>query len=113
MRWRLATAFLLAATAARADIDCDNAKNQNELNTCAEDNYRAADKTMNELWAALDEATRIKLRPGQRAWIAARDVKCKATADEAEGGSMYPLLYFGCMTDQTRERTRWLRAHAE
>jgi uncharacterized protein YecT (DUF1311 family) len=112
MRAVLIALFLLAASPARAD-PCDHAINQNELNTCAEDNYRAADKALNDTWAALDAPARAKLRPGQRAWIAERDRKCKATASEAEGGSMYPLLYFGCLTDWTKERTRWLRARSD
>ena len=104
----LAAAVLLApAAAARAD-ECDHATTQNELNTCAEDNWHAADKDLNDAWVALAEDLRAKLRPEQRDWIAARDRKCKATAAEAEGGSMYPLLYFGCMTEETKTRTRWL-----
>lgn len=102
-------AFLLAATTAQAD-DCDHAATQNALNMCAEDNYKQADQDLNTAWAALPDDSKTRLRPGQRDWIAARDSKCKATAAEAEGGSMYPLLYFGCMTDETRARTRKLRA---
>ncbi len=105
----LAVVFALACTPASAD-DCDHATTQNALNTCAEDNWHAADKDLNDAWGALGEDLRAKLRPEQRAWIAARDGKCKGAAAEAEGGSMYPLLYFGCMTDETRTRTRVLRA---
>ena len=110
MRAVLTALLLLAATPALAD-ECEHAVNQNELNTCAEDNYKNADKELNDVWTALDAPVKARLRPGQRAWIAERDAKCKTTASEAEGGSMYPLLYFGCLTDWTRERTRWLRAH--
>jgi uncharacterized protein YecT (DUF1311 family) len=111
MRLYLAIAFLLAATAARADdVTCDKAVTQNDLNICAEDDYKAADKALNDAWNGLDGAAKTKLRPEQRGWIAARDAKCKSVAAEAEGGSMYPLLYFGCMAERTKARTRQLRA---
>jgi len=106
----LAAAVVIIATPALAD-ECDHATTQNELNNCAEDNYHVADKNLNDVWTALSDDTRAKYRQEQRDWIAARDNKCKTTAAEAEGGSMYPLLYFGCLTDETRTRTRWLKAH--
>lgn len=108
MHTALAIVFMLAGTPALAD-DCDRATNQNQLNTCAEDNYKQADSDLNQAWSALPDGTRTKLRPEQRDWIAARDKKCKDDAAEAEGGSMQPLLYFGCMTDETKKRTRWLQ----
>ncbi len=101
--------LLLAAAPAAAD-ECEHATTQNALNICAEDNYRTADEALNSAWAGLPDATKSKLRDGQRDWIAQRDTQCKATAAEAEGGSMYPLLYFGCLADKTQDRTRWLRA---
>jgi uncharacterized protein YecT (DUF1311 family) len=109
MRAVLAIVFSLACTPALADA-CDRATTQNQLNTCAEDSYKQADSDLNDAWSALPEATRTKLRPEQRDWIAARDKKCKAAAAEAEGGSMYPLLYFGCLTDETKARAHTLRA---
>lgn len=104
-------ALLLAPAAARADEDCNNATNQNQLNACAEDNYNEADKALNEAWIALPDTAKAKLRQEQHGWIAARDAKCKAVAAEAEGGSMYPLLYFGCMAERTKARTRALEAY--
>jgi uncharacterized protein YecT (DUF1311 family) len=111
MRALLFAAALLVPVAARAD-ECDRATTQNRLNTCAEDRYKQADKELNDTWRALPDATKTRFRQPQRDWIAARDAKCKSAAAEAEGGSMQPLLYFGCLADQTKERTRWLKAHA-
>ena len=107
--WPLA--LLFAATAARAD-PCDHATTQTELNVCAAENYRTADEALNETWTGLGRAAQARLRTGQRGWLADRETKCRSLAAEAKGGTIYPLLYFGCLTDWTRERVRWLKAHA-
>lgn len=111
MRAVLTAFFLLAAAPALAD-ECDHAVSQNQLNSCAEDNYKAADKALNDAWSDLPDAAKAKLRNAQRDWIAQRETHCKTTASEAEGGSMYPLLYFGCLADKAKDRTRWLKAQA-
>lgn len=109
MRSYALAALLFAATPALADdVKCDNATTQNDLNICAEDDYKAADKALNDAWNALPDATKARLRPEQRGWVSARDAKCKSVASEAEGGSMYPLLYFGCMAERAKARTREL-----
>ena len=112
MKARVAAAALLLLPAAAQADDCDRATNQNRLNTCAEDRYKQADSELNDVWTALPGALKSKYRRQQRGWIAARDAKCRSAAAEAEGGSMQPLLYFDCLADQTRERTRWLKAHS-
>jgi uncharacterized protein YecT (DUF1311 family) len=106
----LLAAFLLACTPALADEDCNKATNQNEINRCAEDNYNAADRALNDAWTRLPDGVKSKLRAAERDWIARRDTACKAEASESEGGSMYPTLLFGCMAEKTKARTRELGA---
>lgn len=103
--------LVLAATAARAD-DCDKAVVQNDLNQCAQDRYDAADRALNDVWRALPDARKTALRGGERAWIARRDADCKEEAAENEGGSIYPMVYFGCMEKKTRDRADWLKTKA-
>ena len=81
-----------------------------KANRCAEDNYNAADRALNDAWGRLPGAAKAKLRGEERDWIARRDAACKAEAAESEGGSMYPTLLFGCMTEKTKARTRALEA---
>jgi len=111
MRTLLTIALLLAAVPARADEDCNKATNQNEINRCAEDNYTAADRALNEAWGRLPDGAKAKLRVEERDWISRRDAACKAEAAESEGGSMYPTLLFGCMAERTKARTRELRSY--
>jgi uncharacterized protein YecT (DUF1311 family) len=103
-------ASLLACTPAFADEDCNKATSQNEINRCAEDNYNAADRALNDAWTRLPDAVKSKLRGEERDWIARRDTACKAEASESEGGSMYPTLLFGCMAEKTTARIRALEA---
>jgi uncharacterized protein YecT (DUF1311 family) len=109
MRLFATIAFLAVSTAAQAD-DCDKAVVQNDLNQCAQDRYGAADRALNAAWRALSDARKIALRGEERAWIARRDADCKEEAAENEGGSIYPMVYFGCMEKKTRERTKALKS---
>jgi uncharacterized protein YecT (DUF1311 family) len=111
MRTVLTIALLLAAVPAYADEDCNKATNQNEINRCAEDNYNAADRALNDAWGRLPDAVKTKLRGEERDWIARRDAACKAEAAESEGGSMYPTLLFSCMAEKTKARTKALQSY--
>jgi uncharacterized protein YecT (DUF1311 family) len=111
MRTFLTIAVLLACAPAHADEDCNKATNQNEINRCAQDNYNAADRALNDAWSRLPGDVKAKLRGEERDWIARRDAACKAEAAESEGGSIYPTLLFSCMAEKTKARTRDLHAY--
>ncbi len=111
MRTVLTIALLLICAPAHADEDCNKATNQNEINRCAEDNYNAADRALNDAWSHLSDGAKAKLRAEERDWIARRDAACKAEAAESEGGSIYPTLLFSCMAQKTRARTKTLQSY--
>jgi uncharacterized protein YecT (DUF1311 family) len=107
---------LVAATA--ADIDCNNAMDQNSMNMCADKDYQAADKKLNDIYrkvtTALDDAKlQAKLKTAQRAWIQYRDTECTFEVAENEGGSIYPLVYSGCLTRLTNARTKELQTYLD
>lgn len=110
----LIPALLLAiashATAADdSPFTCKPDGNQQELNTCAARDYRAADAALNikygEVMARLSVTEKATLRREQRAWIKHRDPQCKAKAKPSEGGSIWPLEYFSCLRASTEKRT--------
>jgi uncharacterized protein YecT (DUF1311 family) len=117
--WLLAAALplLLAGAPALADdadgIDCNNAVSQNDMNTCADKDYRAADAALNRTWRdtikGMDAHTLDLLRKAQRAWIQFRDAECTYQSAENEGGSIYPMVYAGCLTRLTKLRTQQLK----
>jgi len=105
---------LVLVAASAADIDCRNAMDQNTMNMCADKDYQAADKKLNELYAklmtALDDAGyKAKLKAAEKAWIQYRDAECTFETAENEGGSIHPLVYSGCLTRLTDAHAKELQ----
>lgn len=117
-RLLLALAPLLLATVAEAD-DCANAITQGEMNQCAAQQYKAADKELNDLYKQItarlkdDPKAKQLLVKAQRAWIGFRDAECEFSASGVEGGSVYPLIYTDCVTAQTKARVEAFKTYLE
>ena len=47
----------------------------------------------------------------QRAWIKYKETHCTALANQYEGGSMMPLIYYGCLGQLTGERKAQLKEY--
>jgi|UniRef100_UPI000D35CBAA uncharacterized protein YecT (DUF1311 family) len=118
----VATVALVASFAGRAQaaeaaepIDCNPNGNQQQMNDCALRDFRAADAALNirygEVMKTLSPQMRVALRTEQRAWLKGRDPACKRAAKANEGGSIWPLVFNGCLEKSTRQRTaeldRW------
>ena len=121
-------AAALAAAQPAAELDCEDPRNQAEMNQCEEMGFQLADGALNVAWreviaqarradADIDRqydrrpTSEARLREAQRAWIVFRDAHCEAEAYlEARGGSMEPMIYEGCRSRLTIERTTQLRA---
>ena len=111
-----AAIFLFTSTSAWAqeDPECDYNGNQIEMNKCAMDNFEKADKELNRVYKGLKKSLTKQryevLLKEQRAWLKDRDPNCKKDADaEAEGGSMWPLVYGFCLENATEARTEQLK----
>jgi uncharacterized protein YecT (DUF1311 family) len=96
---------------------CDSANNQAEMNICAEKEYKAADAALNkvygQLMSKLEDDHKAKLKEAELAWIKFRDVNCEFQAFPNIGGTIYPLVYNGCLASMTNDRTKELRAALE
>ncbi len=123
----------MAASPAFADnepeVDCKNPMTQSDMNICADQDYREADKALNAQWAAIkpivkewDETLKsvgmvptaeASLLKAQRAWIDYRDGQCDTAEASVQGGTMAPTIYSSCMADLTRKRTEELKSLAE
>jgi uncharacterized protein YecT (DUF1311 family) len=88
---------------------------QPAMNACAADEHKRQDDRLNQTYARVigrqKPPGKKQLLVRQRAWIKARDRQCAAQEKEYEGGSMAPLIFHTCMTDETIKRTLWLEAH--
>jgi uncharacterized protein YecT (DUF1311 family) len=110
-------ALVFAAPALAQDYDCQNALSQSAMNICADRDYRAADAKLNAAYAKLmavtgDDGFKAKLRVAQRAWLSFRDSQCTYETADNEGGSIHPMVYAGCLTRLTKDRTKALNALA-
>ena len=105
---------VLSAHAAEDDgvINCKYDGNQQEMNTCAVRDFKATDSALNEkykeLMSSLSLANQQRLRKEQRAWLKMRDPKCKSEAKLSEGGSIWPLEFYGCLQSATTQRNKEL-----
>jgi uncharacterized protein YecT (DUF1311 family) len=50
------------------------------------------------------------LKTAQNAWIKFRDTDCKFQSSASEGGSMYSMVFSGCLADKTLSRTKELNS---
>lgn len=121
--------LLLAPASAHAQpVDCAKATSTAEMNACAEQDFIAADKSLNIAYAAAlayvkgrdvekpydAKSFEAALRESQRAWIAFRDADCKnLVAQEWSGGSGTASASLGCMTDLTTQRAKDLKERYE
>ena len=105
--------LLLGAAPAGAKGGCDDAQEQSTMNRCAADDYARADAELNRVYkqviAGLDAQSQQLLKAAQRDWISFRDDECKYENAQNEGGSIYPLVYNGCLTTLTKARTKQLQ----
>jgi len=89
-------------------FDCNPNGNQQEINACAVRDFHTSDAKLNnryrEVMAALPTDKRMALRQEQREWIKHRDPGCKAQAKPNEGGSIWPLEFYGCLQKITDQR---------
>ncbi|HUD32663.1 MAG TPA: lysozyme inhibitor LprI family protein [Variovorax sp.] len=113
----LAGAGLVGTAGAADDADpstCRPDGNQQQMNACAVRDWRAADAALNiryrEVMAELPAGPRVALRQEQREWLRRRDPACKTEARPSEGGSIWPLAFYGCLEKSTRKRTTALDA---
>lgn len=94
--------------------ECDYGGNQLQINQCAVRDFEAADRRLNVLYKTLKRsmpASKQKLLQNEQgAWLMTRDSTCEKEAnDEAEGGSMWPMLYHSCRAHATQARIKILK----
>ena len=93
---------------------CARAKNQNEINRCAAEQYKKADAELNRIYqqtlAKLPVDHQEKVKEAQRAWIPFRDAHCESESFTFNGGSMQPLIRATCLESATKARTEQLRS---
>lgn len=96
-------------------VNCRNPQSQYELNFCADQSAKVADRQLNrayqKVYATLKGTPReSQLVDAQRAWIQFRDTNCAFERDRYKGGSISPLIYSSCVERLSKQRTQDLKA---
>jgi uncharacterized protein YecT (DUF1311 family) len=113
----LVLAAPLLAGVARAD-DCANAMDQATMDECADKDFDAADKKLNEAYKQIvdrlkdNAASKKLLVDAQRAWVAFRDSECAFQGGPREtAGSVYPMVVANCQAGLTENRLKDLQGY--
>jgi uncharacterized protein YecT (DUF1311 family) len=114
---------MLSSSLLANDIQCNENSTQLELNECAYNDFKKADKELNKVYNTLrkrykDDKLYIKnLKTSQKIWLKFLDaeldaiLRCNEKNKRICFGSMYPLLYNSDKTKLTKERTEQLKRH--
>ena len=94
--------------AAEVDTWLGEAYTQADMNYAAQQKYLVWDEALNQLWQdlkeLLSEEEMKQLTNEELAWIQEKEQAALDAAEEYEGGSMYPAVYYGTLADLTKQR---------
>lgn len=96
--------------------ECSNAETQDVMNLCAKAEYEQVDTKLNNAYQSLKASVSAEkadqLITAEEAWLTFRDRYCDFVQSQYAGGSIQPLVYYGCMTQLTQDRTALLEQTA-
>lgn len=109
------------------EVDCEKAVTQMEMTYCAEQDFAEADDQLNAQYKLTRQAMKDwdadssdglgsaadALLASQRAWLAFRDAQCAFQGYQARGGTMEPMLIYGCQAELSRQRTQQLKEQTD
>jgi uncharacterized protein YecT (DUF1311 family) len=101
--------LLTAGTLAQPQANCSNPTSNIEYKFCAYQDYRAADKRLNQVYqqitASLSGEEKQRLVEAQLAWIKFRDANCNFEVYRSLGGTGYGGFLSNCLERMTKART--------
>ncbi len=97
-------------------LNCKSPQTQAAINTCAIVSAEAADKRLNQIYqqlrAALKGTKREKLLiDAELKWVKFRDTNCAFERSDYEGGSIASFIYYSCIEQMTKQRTKELEGY--
>jgi uncharacterized protein YecT (DUF1311 family) len=98
-----------------AQTDCNNPQTQAQMNYCASLSAKDSDKKLNQVYRQLqsslsDAQQKKRLTEAQRAWLKFREAQCAFEQGVYSGGSIAPTIYYSCLTEVTKQRTKQLQS---
>jgi len=117
----IALFFTLGAGGAHAADPCATQNNTLEINACAEAQFDAQDKRLNEAYRTLlnalpdtndpgisGDSPRRMLIKAQRKWLEFRDADCGAKYQLYAGGTIRNWTQLNCLRERTEQRVKEL-----
>jgi uncharacterized protein YecT (DUF1311 family) len=99
---------------AQSKTDCSNASTTIEINDCAQKEFLAADKELNNIYKKVMEKLSVVQRPvlirAQKKWISFRDDYSKIYESIYAGGTIAASAEIDCKTASTRARIAELKS---
>lgn len=90
-------------------VDCRNANSTVEINYCAGESYKAADRRLNDVYRRLSSKLRGEQRSqlidAQQTWIQYRDRNCSFETFSSRRGTGHSTFLMGCLERMTKQRT--------
>ena len=110
----LSIAVTSSAQKQKEQDPCANAQTTIEMRDCAGREYKKADDELNKVYRQLmstlaDEGYKAALKAAQQAWIKYRDANCEFESYLNRGGTIEPVVRFGCLASMTASRTKELK----
>jgi uncharacterized protein YecT (DUF1311 family) len=101
--------------AEEAAPNCENPRNQIEINMCVKIRLDKAEREMNNLLdlkiQQLTNPSSERLISAQEAWIPFREKSCVYESGGSKGGSGWAMRYNSCMAIMAEKRTRELQIY--
>ena len=100
--------FFTSSAVMAGQFRCNYSGNQQEMNACAIRDFKRSDHTLNKEYkrrmTPLTSEQQAVFQQEQRAWLKDRDPRCREAAKDSEGGSIWPLEFYGCLQEATIRR---------
>ncbi|NJR39673.1 MAG: DUF1311 domain-containing protein [Leptolyngbyaceae cyanobacterium CSU_1_4] len=113
----ITSGLMLTAEGAIAQTSCTSATTQQELNQCAAQTRRQADRRLKEFITVyqtrLSSEQGILLQHTQASWELFRRFSCEFESSGVVGGSIYPMVFSGCMAAKATARLNELQKLAQ
>ncbi|MBW4647303.1 MAG: DUF1311 domain-containing protein [Kastovskya adunca ATA6-11-RM4] len=105
-------------TANNSSPSCESAQTQAQINQCASQAAKTADKKLNQVYQQLQATIKNppqkrRLISAQQKWIQFRDADCEYARGKYEGGSFAPANHALCIARVTEQRTEDLTGYIE
>ena len=118
----LALPFSFEATPSLAQssgqqVNCASPESTRDMNICADRDYRAADRKLNQVYQALKSKLsgqqQQRLTNAQIAWLKFRDANCAYARGEFEGGTAAGPAGISCLAQTTEQRAKELSGYLQ